>query len=157
MATQNKTTETKNSVEAFLKKITDKNRQADAKKLIELFSAQAGFEAKMWGTAIIGFGSYHYVYESGREGDAPLLGFSPRKNEFALYIAVFEGRDELLAKFGKHKTGKGCVYIKNTADIDPLILKKMLAASIKHTRAKYPAVPTLKVKSITVKKRVAKK
>ena len=97
----------------------------------------SGFEPKMWGSAIIGFGSYHYKYESGREGDAPLVGFSPRKSEFALYIANFDGKEELLKKFGKHKTAKSCVYIKKLEDIDVEVLKKMTAGSIKHYQAKY--------------------
>jgi uncharacterized protein YdhG (YjbR/CyaY superfamily) len=99
---------------------------------------QSGFPAKMWGPAIIGFGSYHYVYESGHEGDAPLVGFSPRKNEFALYFcSVFDKREELLAQFGKHKATKGCVYIKKVEDIKIDILKKMIASTIKYYKTKY--------------------
>ena len=91
----------------------------------------------MWGSAIIGFGSYHYKYESGREGDAPLVGFSPRKNEFALYIPNFEKKEELLKEFGKHETAKACVYIKKVEDINIEVLKKMVTHSIRFLKAKY--------------------
>lgn len=135
---QAKTTETADSVAAFIKKIPDEQRQADAKVIVELMEKQSGFSAKMWGPAIIGFGSYHYVYESGHEGDAPLVGFSPRKNEFALYLSSsFDKREELLQQLGKHKTAKACVYIKKIADIKVEVLKKMITASVKHVKAKY--------------------
>jgi len=98
-----------------------------------------GFEPKMWGTAIIGFGTYHYKYDSGREGDAPLVGFSPRKDALALYFSSeFKDRDELLNKFGKHKTGKACVYIKKLADIDQTILEVMIKNSVNHIQNLYP-------------------
>ena len=132
-----KTTETANSVSAFVKTIDDKQRQNDCLAIIEIMKKQSGFEPKMWGSAIIGFGSYHYKYESGHEGDAPLVGFSPRKSEFALYIANFNGKEELLKKFGKHKTAKSCVYIKKVEDINIEVLKKMITGSVKHYQAKY--------------------
>ena len=135
--TGNKTTENKNSVPDFIKSVPDEQRQKDAFALIEIIKKQSGFEAKMWGSAIIGFGSYHYKYESGREGDAPLVGFSPRKNEFALYIPNFEQKEELLKEFGKHKTAKACVYIKKVEDINIEVLKKMVTHSIKFLKAKY--------------------
>jgi len=131
-----KTIETTDSVSGFVKKIDDPQRQADCKKLIEIMKAQSGFEPKMWGPSIIGFGSYHYIYDSGHEGDAPLVGFSPRKSEFALYIANFDGKEVLLKNFGKHKTAKSCVYIKNMEDISPDVLKKLVTGSIKHHKAK---------------------
>lgn len=135
---QAKTTETDNSVAAFIKKIPDEQRQADATIIVELMEKQSGFPAKMWGPAIIGFGSYHYVYDSGHEGDAPLVGFSPRKNEFALYFSSsFDKREELLEQLGKHKTAKACVYIKKIADIKVAVLKKIITASVKHMKAKY--------------------
>jgi len=136
MATKAKTTENTNSVSAFVKKV-DKSRQADCLAIIDLMEQASGFSAKMWGSAIIGFGSYHYVYDSGREGDAPLVGFSPRKSEFALYIANFEGKDTLLEKLGKHKTAKACVYIKKMEDVDAAVLKKLVAGSVKHYKGKY--------------------
>jgi hypothetical protein len=132
-----KTTETTLSVTAFVKKVEDKQRQADCFEIIEIMKKQSGFEPKMWGPSIIGFGSYHYKYESGHEGDAPMVGFSPRKAEFSLYIPNFEGKEKLLEKFGKHKTAKACVYIKKLADIDAEVLKKMVTASIKHYKVKY--------------------
>jgi hypothetical protein len=133
-----KTTETELSVKDFIKKIPDEQRQKDALAIVDIMEKQSGFPAKMWGPAIIGFGSYHYVYESGHEGDAPLVGFSPRKNEFALYLSSsFDKREELLQQLGKHKTAKACVYIKKMEDIKVDILKKMVAASVKHIKAKY--------------------
>lgn len=134
---QAKTIETTQSVAAFVKTISDKERQADCSSIITLMEKASGYPAKMGGSAIIGFGSYHYVYDSGREGDAPLVGFSPRKNEFALYIANFDGKQELLKAFGKHKTAKACVYIKKLEDVDANVLKKMVAGSVKHYKAKY--------------------
>lgn len=132
-----KTTETAASVDAFVKKIDDKERQADCFAIVEAMKKASGFEPKMWGPAIIGFGSYHYVYESGHEGDAPLVGFSPRKTAFALYIANFDDKELLLEKFGKHKTAKACVYVKKLADVDVNVLKKLVAGSVKHYKEKY--------------------
>jgi len=132
-----KTTETTQSVSSFVKTIEDKQRQKDCFEIIEIIQKQSGFEPKMWGPSIIGFGSYHYKYESGHEGDAPLVGFSPRKSEFALYIANFDGKEDLLKKFGKHKTAKACVYIKKLEDIDVAVLKKLVTGSVKHYQTKY--------------------
>ena len=132
-----KTVETARSVSSFVKTITDKNRQVDCAALIDIMQQASGFEPKMWGPSIIGFGNYHYKYESGHEGDAPLVGFSPRKTEFSLYIANFEGKEELLKKFGKHKTARACVYIKKLEDVDTGILKKLISGSVKHYKAKY--------------------
>ena len=132
-----KTTETTKSVLSFIKTVEDKQRQTNCLELVEIFKKQSGFEPKMWGPSIIGFGSYHYKYESGHEGDAPLVAFSPRKSEFSLYIANFDGKEELLKKFGKHKTAKACVYIKKVEDINIDILKKMITGSIKHFQEKY--------------------
>lgn len=133
-----KTTQNELSVKDFIKQVPDEQRQKDALAIVDIMEKQSGFPPKMWGPAIIGFGSYHYVYESGHEGDAPLIGFSPRKAEFALYLSsAFEKREELLKQFGKHKTAKACIYIKKIADVNVDILKKMVAASFKYTRAKY--------------------
>jgi hypothetical protein len=135
---QNKTTETENSVTEFINTLDDAAKRADTFRIVELFKTQTGLEPKLWGPSIIGFGSYHYKYESGREGDAPLTGFSPRKDSFALYFAAeFGQREELLSAFGKHKTGKGCVYIKKLEDVDTEVLKKMIDASAKYIREKY--------------------
>lgn len=132
-----KTTETKASVTAFIKK-ADKAKQEDSLELLKIFEAASGFEPKMWGPSIIGFGSYHFKYESGREGDAPLCGFSPRKQEFSLYLSSgFAEREALLKKFGKHKSAKSCIYIKKLEDIDVAVLKKMISLSVKHTKSKH--------------------
>ncbi|MNY62117.1 hypothetical protein D3C86_1988840 [compost metagenome] len=101
---------------------------------------QTGFDAKMWGPSIIGFGSYHYKYDSGHEGDAPLVGFSPRKDAFSFYAYLTdENKEELLPNFGKHKVAKACVYFKKLADIDPEILKKMISLSVKNLNTLYPS------------------
>lgn len=135
---KNKTTENDNSVTDFLDSVTGKSRRADCCKLIELFSEETGFYPKMWGPAIIGFGSVHYKYASGREGDMPLTAFSPRKQAITLYFeSDYEGREALLARLGKHTTAKVCVYIKKLDDIDLEILKKMIAASTAKTRMQY--------------------
>jgi hypothetical protein len=140
MATaKNKTVETANSVDAYLDAITEVQRRNDCKELVKLFHKATGLEPKMWGPAIIGFGSYHYKYESGHEGDAPLVGLSSRANAIVLYLSGnFEGREELLAQFGKHKTGKGCIYLKKLADIDPQVLTEMIKRSVQHTKTLYP-------------------
>ena len=136
---QNKTIETKNSVAAFLKTIKDEQRRKDCSAIIDLLTEQTKLEPKMWGTSIVGFGSYHYTYESGREGDAPVVGIASRANAITFYIPNFDKKEELLTKFGKHKTGKGCVYIQNLADIDTGILTKMVKHSIEYRKKQYPA------------------
>ncbi len=126
------TTKNNNSVNVFVKTITDNERQKDALAIISIMEEQSGYDAKMWGSAIIGFGTYHYKYDSGHEGDAPLVGFSPRKDAFALYLSFqFDKREELLKQFGKHKTGKACIYVKKLSDVDVNVLKKMIANSVK--------------------------
>ena len=135
---QNKTVETKGSVTSFLNSVADETKKKDCFAIAEIMKQQTGFDPKMWGPAIVGFGSYHYKYESGREGDAPLVAFSPRKSEISLYLSSsFEKREELLAKFGKHKAAKGCVYIKKLADVDVEVLKKMVALSAKNVKKMY--------------------
>jgi hypothetical protein len=134
----NKTTENELSVTDFLNGVADETKRADSFKIVELIERHTELPAKMWGPAIVGFGSYHYKYESGREGDAPLFGFSPRANAIALYISTgFAQREELLAKFGKHTTAKGCVYVKKLADVDTEVLKAMVDESVKYMREKY--------------------
>lgn len=135
---KNKTTETESSVSEFINSI-DKERQEDCLKLITIFEEQTQLKAKMWGPSIIGFGSYHYKYESGREGDAPLTGFSPRKDKFALYFASsFKTREALLDKLGKHKTAKACVYIKTVSDVDVNILNQIISDSTNYIKSLYP-------------------
>ncbi|CAH0233685.1 hypothetical protein SRABI27_02543 [Pedobacter sp. Bi27] len=136
---KNKTTENDLSVPDFLNTIPDENKRADCFNLSDILSLITGFEAKMWGNAIVGFGSYHYKYESGREGDAPLVGFSPRKDAIALYLSSqFKDREELLAKFGKHKTAKACIYLKKMSDIDVAVLKEMTINSVERIKSLYP-------------------
>jgi len=132
---KNKTTENQNSVEAYISGIKEEPRRKDFSTLVRFIKKCTGLSPKMWGTAIVGFGSYHYVYESGREGDAPLLGISSRANAMVLYLsALFENREELLSKFGKHKTGKGCIYVQELKDIDMDILAQMVERSIAHRK-----------------------
>ncbi|MEQ1857642.1 MAG: DUF1801 domain-containing protein [Longimicrobiales bacterium] len=102
-----------------------------------------GRKPTMWGPSIVGFGSYHYKYESGHEGDAPLAGFAARGREFVVYIAAgFEGRDVLLSELGKHRTGKVCVYIRRLADVDLKVLEKLVARSVADTKSRYPPAKT---------------
>ena len=127
-----------NSVEAFLYAISDEQKRADAFKFLELFKNTTGFEPEMWGESIIGFGSYHYVYASGREGDWMLTGFSPRAKNFSLYImSGFSRFDSLLAKLGKHKTGKACLYVNKWDDVNAEALEEMIRASVAYMKEKY--------------------
>lgn len=136
---QNKTVETGNSVAKFLSAIKDKKRREDFSAIVDLIAENTGFEPKMWGTAIIGFGTYDYKYDSGREGTAPLTGIASRANAIVLYLSSnFDKREELLLKFGKHKTAKGCIYIQKLEDINSSILIKMVKNSIKYYKTKYP-------------------
>lgn len=134
MATKNKTTETPVPVEEFIHSfVSDQQKKEDSFRLIELMSDWTGFEAKMWGPSIIGFGSYHYKYASGHEGDSPMIGFSPRKAEFSLYVfSDTEKSRQLLEKLGKHKMGKACMYVKRISDIDLSILKEICDETIKY-------------------------
>jgi hypothetical protein len=135
---ENKTKPTKLSVAAFIDAITDETRRADAKALVKLMQNATGEKPRMWGPSIVGFGSHHYKYESGREGDMPLAGFSPRKAATVLYIARgFSDSDDLLAKLGKHTTGKGCLYIKKLADVDQKVLGSLLAKSVAARQARH--------------------
>ena len=124
----NKTKPTKISVAAFIDAITDKDRRADAKALVKLMQKVSGEKPTMWGPSIIGFGSHHYVYDSGREGDMPLIGFSPRKAATVLY--GLSSSEALLPKLGKHTRGKGCVYIKKLADVDQKVLEAMVVKAV---------------------------
>jgi hypothetical protein len=138
---ENKTKPTKLSVAAFIAALTDPTRRADAKALVKLMQSVAGEKPKMWGPSIIGFGSYHYRYESGREGDMPLIGFSPRKPATVLYNMIgFSDSAALLAKLGKHTTGKGCLYIKKLADVDQKVLQALAVKSVAGMRARSQTV-----------------
>lgn len=136
---QPKTKETDASVIEFIEGVESPKKREDAYQLLDIFTETAGYEAKMWGPSIIGFGSYHYRYESGHEGDAPLVGFSPRKAKISLYFATGDTeREELLQDFGKHTTGKACVYINKVADIDVLVLQALIKQSVRFLQEKYP-------------------
>jgi hypothetical protein len=135
----NKTKPTKLSVTAFIGALTDRTRRADAKALVKLMQNATGEKPKIWGPSIIGFGSCHYTYDSGCEGDMPLVGFSPRKAATVLYsMAGFSDSKALLAKLGKHTTGKGCLYIKKLADVDQQVLETLVLKSIAARRARHP-------------------
>jgi Domain of unknown function (DU1801) len=132
---ENKTKPTKVSVASFIAALTDEIRRADAKALVKLMQRAAGEKPQMWGPSIIGFGSVHYHYASGREGDMPLIGFSPRKAASVLYgMTGFSGSKAMLAKLGKHTTGKGCLYIKRLTDVDLQVLEAMLTQAVAATR-----------------------
>jgi hypothetical protein len=123
------------SVEAFLHTVDEKRRE-DCFALLKLMDEVTGAPAKMWGSAIVGFGEYHYKYASGREGDWMLVGFSPRKQNLTLYImSGFDRYDELLGKLGKHSVGKSCLYIKRLADVDTDVLRQLVEASVAHMNA----------------------
>src|SRR4051794_13596946 len=115
---ENKTKPTAVSVPAFIDGLTDETKRADAKALVKIMQNATGEKPKMWGPSIIGFGSYHYKYETGREGDMPLAGFSPRKAATVVYGLMGDDSEALRAKLGKHTTGGGCLYIKKLADVD---------------------------------------
>jgi hypothetical protein len=135
---ENKTKPAQASVTAFVNAVADETKRADAKTLIKMMQSATGEKPKMWGPTIIGFGSYHYVYESGREGDMPMIGFSPRRPALVLYGAAgFAGAETLLAKLGKYTTGKGCLYIKKLVDVDQKVLETMIVKAIAATRAKH--------------------
>ena len=133
-----KTTPNNNSVEAYLENIADEKKRTDSKKIVELLQSITGESPQMWGDSIVGFGSYHYKYASGREGDWPLTGFAARKQNLTLYIMEgFEKHDELLEQLGKYKTGKACLYIKKLADVDEEALKALVVASVEYLKEKY--------------------
>ena len=125
---ENKTKPTTISVSEFIDAITDEGRRADARALVKLMQKAAGEKPKMWGPSIIGFGSHHYVYDSGREGDMPVVAFSPRKAATVLY--GLSSSEALLPKLGKHTRGKGCVYIKKLADVDQKVLQTMVVKAV---------------------------
>ena len=137
--TELKTKPTKKSVEQFLKKVENPTKREDSFTILELMKEITQEEAVMWGDSIVGFGSYHYKYASGREGDWPIVGFSPRKQNLALYImAGFDDYEEILKNLGKFKTGKSCLYINKLKDVDTQSLKKLISESVKYMKKQYP-------------------
>ena len=133
-----KTRPTDVSVEAFLDGVDHERRRRDARVVHDMMRRITGYEPKMWGPSIVGFGSYHYKYESGREGDLCLTGFSPRKSALTIYIMPgFSQYDDLLGKLGKHKTGKSCLYVNKLDDIDLDVLEELIRLSVDFMKQKY--------------------
>ena len=133
MAADAKTLPTGADVEAFIAAIENPTRRADARTLCAMMAEVSGQPPVMWGPSIIGFGRYNYRYDSGHEGDAPLIGFSPRKANLVLYLMPgFEGRQDLLARLGKAKTSVSCLYINKLADVDMDVLRELARAGVKH-------------------------
>ena len=131
-----KTKPSKASVKEFLNQVPEKERRDDCFVVAKMMEEITGEKPKMWGLSIVGFGSYHYKYASGREGDWPVTGFSPRKNDLTLYIMMgFEKNTELMEKLGKHKTGKSCLYIKRLSEVHLPTLKKLIKTSVKDLQA----------------------
>jgi len=128
-----KTKRNQGNVQAFLNSVPDEKKRQDSFTILEMIKQVTGMDPEMWGDSIVGFGQYHYKYESGREGNWFLTGFSPRKQNLTLYImSGFDGYDQLLEKLGKHTTGKSCLYVKKIEDIDQKILRELIKRSVKH-------------------------
>jgi len=136
--TENKTKVTEASVKSYFSTIEDEAKRKDCEALAKLMTKATKQQPKMWGTSIVGFGSYHYKYESGREGDSCLTGFSSRKGDISVYlVASFPGREELLSKLGKHKRGKGCLYVRKLSDVDLKVLEQLIAGSVAERKRHY--------------------
>ena len=130
---ENKTKATALSVTAYINTLTDPTQRSDAKELVQLMQRASGEKPRLWGSSIVGFGTHHYRYDSGREGDMPLISFSPRKAALVLYSLLGNGEVKaLLAKLGKHTTGKGCLYIKKLADVDRKVLETLIGNAVAH-------------------------
>jgi len=135
---QNKTIANKLSVKAFIDGVEDTHKRKDCRTLMKVMSRLTGKRAKMWGTTIVGYGSYHYRYASGREGDFFLMGFSPRKQALTIYVvAGFSHFPQLMRQLGKYKTGKSCLYVKRLDDIDTDVLERLLEQSQDYLRRTY--------------------
>jgi len=134
----NKTRPTRASVTAFMAAIGDRQMRADAKKVAAMMRRATGKRATMWGPSIVGYGSYHYRYASGREGDFMITGFSPRKQALTIYVMPgFRRFEDLMSKLGKYKTGKSCLYIRRLADVDEAVLERLIGESVRYMRAHY--------------------
>ncbi|RZK82206.1 MAG: DUF1801 domain-containing protein [Pedobacter sp.] len=135
---ENKTVETSGDVVDFINSVEDESKKADCLQLAEIFEETTAHKPAMWGKAIVGFGSYHYKYVSGHEGQAPLVAFSPRKKAISLYLYCDDrDREYLLSKLGKHKSGKGCIYINKLDDIDISVLKELIVSSVSNLHNTY--------------------
>ena len=127
------------SVEGFLTGVENERRREDSLVVLEMMKRVTGEEPTMWGSSIVGFGSYHYRYASGREGDWPRIGFSPRKQSLTLYVMPgFSNYDDLLSRLGKHRTGKSCLYVNKLADVDMDVLEQLIRSSLDAMREMYP-------------------
>ena len=134
-----KTRRNKGDVKAFLNSVTDDRKRQEGFAILEMMKQVTGLEPEMWGDSIVGFGSYHYRYASGREGDWFLTGFSPRAQNLTLYImAGFDDYDALLKQLGRHSTGKSCLYIKKLEDVDLEVLKELVRKSVAHMSQSNP-------------------
>ena len=134
-----KTTPTRASVDAYIDAVEDEQKRADCRAVAAMMAEVTGAPARMWGPSIVGFGTYHYRYASGREGDFMETGFAARKRAITLYImAGFSEYGDLLAKLGKHDTGKSCLYVKRLADVDQSVLREMVERSVAWIRARHP-------------------
>jgi len=137
---ENKTKPTRQRVAAFIAAVEPAERRSDCRALVTMLKAITKSSPTMWGPSIVGFGTYHYTYASGREGDFFLAGFSPRKQDLTIYVmAGFDRYPSLMEKLGKYKTGKSCLYVKRLADIDLSVLKKLVTESVRHMKQAYPA------------------
>ena len=133
-----KTARTTASVNRFLKTITDERRRADCLAVLRIMKRVTRTDPAMWGTSIVGFGSYHYRYASGREGDWPITGFSPRKQALTVYVMTgFKRYPQLMEKLGKHSTGSSCLYIKHLEDVDLVVLEDLIRESVHHLKETY--------------------
>lgn len=135
---EQKTKPTEQTVTNFLEGVADENVRKDCLDLVKLMEKATGFPPVMWGGSIVGFGQYHYKYDSGHEGYACLAGFSPRKQNISLYVMNFDNRAALLDKLGKYKAGKGCLYIKKLSDVDGQVLEQLVKESAAYLQKKYP-------------------
>jgi len=139
----NKTTATEASVKDFLASVEPERKRQDAEALDALFRRVTGFQPRMWGPTIVGYGQYHYRYATGREGDFLATGFSPRKASMSIYIMPGYGDfGDLLARLGKHKTGKSCLYVNKLADVDLSVLEELIAAGLRDLNTHWPVEPT---------------
>ena len=140
---ENKTQPTKQTVSDFIAQVEHATRRADAEALHKMFTEITGWRAQMWGPTMVGYGSYHYIYDSGREGDCLATGFSPRKGSLSIYIMPgYADFGEILSRLGKHKIGKSCLYVNKLADIDMGVLRELVQAGLDDLGKKYPITPS---------------
>jgi hypothetical protein len=135
-----KTRPTEEQVELYLQAISPPKKQADCRELAAMMSSATGEPPVMWGSSIVGFGTYHYRYDSGHEGDAPLTGFSSRTRNITIYtLTGHDSQETLLGKLGKYTRGKSCLYIKTLDDVDSTVLQELIETSIAHVKRTYPS------------------